>query len=210
MSKKSTVKVAPTLAPPTPLSRRLIRSAIGFSVGVAVGLAPFLGRVSVPGFSALLSLFPEELQTPLLPLSAFLMGIIAAGTQFYSGTKLSIRALEQNGQKTLKVLLTTFVLLLAVYFFLVERAHYGNLVVPTVTGVIRLKSCPCKSSISDAECLMELSANPNKVESCWGRTQVRLSELALSVIYLTLTGSFVGFVGLLLLQEQKKSSVQKK
>src|SRR4051812_25046827 len=77
-----------TFSPPTPLAKRFVRSVLGFGVGVGLGLAPFLGKLGVPGFSALLSLFPEALSAFLIPVSAFLMGMLAAVTQFYSGLAL--------------------------------------------------------------------------------------------------------------------------
>src|SRR5437016_3481091 len=75
--------------PPPPLARRWIRYLLGFGVSVAIGLAPYLGKVHVPLFSPLLDLIPESLQTTILPLSSALMGIVAVGVQWYGGERLT-------------------------------------------------------------------------------------------------------------------------
>src|ERR1700749_4631878 len=60
-----------------------VRLLLGFGVAVGVGLAPLLGKTGLPGFFTLLSMLPAILRTTAIPLSSFIMGILAVGVQFY-------------------------------------------------------------------------------------------------------------------------------
>lgn len=194
------------ISPPTPLAKRLVRTVLGFGVGIGVGLAPFLGNLDIPLFLPLLSLFPITLREFLLPTSAFLMGVIAAGTQFYSGFNLASNASRYYAKRALAVISGSLLLLLFLYVNFVETVHFDeNRTVSYVIGLERKASCSCDKDASDADCIFKRSANPNGIEGCWPKTQVALGEFSLSVVYLFLTGSFAFFVGLLLLQESAKS-----
>ena len=103
------------LLPPESFVRRWVRAVLGFSVGVAVGLAPFLGEFDTPGFTPLLSLFPPTLKSVLLPTSAFLMGTIGAVSQFYSGLPIKINSLKAYAKRIIILMLVTFFLLLLSY-----------------------------------------------------------------------------------------------
>src|SRR5215469_3210132 len=59
-----------------------VRYLLGFSVSIAVGLAPYLGLVGVPLFTPLLSLIPQSLQSIAIPISIASMGIIAVLVQW--------------------------------------------------------------------------------------------------------------------------------
>lgn len=53
--------------PPPPLARQLVHYILGFGVSVAVGLAPYLGRVNVPLFDSLLKLIPTSIHDTVFP-----------------------------------------------------------------------------------------------------------------------------------------------
>lgn len=193
--------------PVTPFARRFIRMALGFGVGVGIGLAPFLGTIGVPGFAALISLFPETLKFFLIPSSAFLMGVIAVGAQFYSTGK-PIGHVNLGKLMRRCALLTGggLLVLVVAYFILVARVSFTeSLVIPFVVGLDRDEACECSPSISDSQCIIEISANPGSIETCWGSRQIRLGELTLSLLYLGVTGAFGFLIGLVLLQEQAKT-----
>ena len=76
-----------TITPATSLSKKFVRYIIGFGVGVAVGLAPYLGILNVPFFKPLLSLIPEAVRGTAIPLSAALMGIVAVVIQSYGSER---------------------------------------------------------------------------------------------------------------------------
>lgn len=189
--------------PPSELARRFVRYVVGFGVGVAIGLAPFLGVLRVPGFEALVSLYPLELRATLIPLSAFLMGLVAVVVQFYAGESLSRRAIGRRFRRGLAVLLAGFVALIVLYSVFVVRVDYdgGQRTAAVAIGWSRLPSCGC-GVVSDVDCLRELSLSSPAIESCWGGRQLQLVRLALTLSYLLVTGGFGALAGLLLLSER--------
>jgi len=191
--------------PPTPIAKRFVRYLVGFGVGVGLGSAPFLGTLGVPGFSALVDLFPLTLQGRIVSLSPFLMGIVALAVQFYAGERISKRALRRRFGVSLLLLLAGFFVFVVLYFLFVREVTIrgGEATARYVVGWQRVESCGCPPQLSDAECIAELSLDPARVESCWGTRAVRLSELALTVAYLLLIGGFAALVGLLLLRDGK-------
>jgi hypothetical protein len=194
-------------APPTPLARRLVRYVVGFGIGVGLGMAPFLGKV--PGMEALLQLFPANMHEMLLPLSVFLMGLVAVAVQFYSSESISRQALRRRFSIGLSCLLAGLALFLILYSTFVERFPYrqpnGEVQsTPVILGFSRTAGCRCEPRIVDAKCLEQLTLQPGAIESCWGSRPVRLVRLSFSFSYLLLTGGFAALIGLLLLQEQSR------
>jgi hypothetical protein len=193
--------MAPLRLPPR--ARRFVRYVVGFGVGAAVGTAPFLGKVHVPGFDAVLALFPRDLRDVLIPLSAFAMGLVAVAVQFQgdeAGT--SPRRLGTLFRRTLVGLVSLFVVLVALYSLWVVRVPIGEAgrTVAVVVSWQRLAppGCPCQTS-SDLQCIGELSLNPAAIETCWGSGPLRVVRLVLSLIYLGLTSGFGALIGLLIL-----------
>lgn len=203
-------------AAPTALGRKYVRYVVGFGVGVAVGMAPFLGLLDVPLFAPLLSMFPASVRATAIPLSAFLMGLVAVGIQFASGERVSRRWLRWSFMVTFLALVVGLVVLLSLYT--------GNvLTVPNVEGAdgrtldVRLvvggdrpdpppPGCECPQTLGDVSCIQEIGFE--NAAACWGRRQVARAEQALTLAYLFLTGGFGALIGLLLLQEgsRKKAS----
>lgn len=202
--------MAETFEPPTPLARRLVRYLVGFGVGVALGSAPWLGTLQVPGFTALLDLFPYGLQARFVALAPFLMGVLAVAVQFYGERRLSQARLRRLFRWTLLTLGITFVVLVIVYTLVVVDVPYrgGDRTARFVVGFERLETCPCPVEWSDAQCLQE-RLDPARVEACWSRITVRLFELFLTLAYLGLIGGFGALVGLLLLTEQRRRRARK-
>lgn len=190
--------------PPTPLTRRLIRYILGFSVSVAVGLAPYLGRVEVPLFDSLLKLIPESIQDTVLPLSAALMGIVAVVIQWYGGARVTHAWLDRYFKLTLLVVVLSFVTLFVVHNFAVVKVEYlgGKGSKTFLVGFARPNREPCTPEMSDPECIKHLTLDDAAVESHWGSNQIRLAKLALISPYLLFTGSFGVLIGLLLLRDQ--------
>jgi hypothetical protein len=196
-------------APPTPLARRYVRYVLGFGVGVAVGLAPFLDRLDVPLFVPLLSVFPDSLRSTAVPLSSFVMGLVAVGIQFAAGERVPRRRIRRWFAIAFVAILAGLVVVAVLYTELVrvipgvaEVEGERALNVPIVVGFSRpeppLAGCGCEQRQDDVECIREIGfAN---VDKCWGR-KVRRSELVLTLSYLFVTGSFGALIGLLLLQE---------
>ncbi len=188
------------IKPPTALTRRFVRSVLGFSVGVAIGLAPFLGEVNLPGFRALLNLLPLQLRDGLISLSAFLMGLVAVSLQFYSTEKVSLAKIRKLFRWAIGIIIVGFLLLVALYNEFIVRVPRGRENVSVMISSSRTQECSCGQA-SDTLCIQELSLNPAAIEHCWGSRPLRRIGLMLTVSYLVLTGGFGALVGLLLLQE---------
>jgi hypothetical protein len=188
-----------TIPPPTPLARRFVRSVLGFGVGIGLGLAPFLGKVV--GIDALLNLYPEEMHASLIPLSAFLMGIVAAAVQYYAGEGISRTHLRLWFRRSLIGLLCGFFLFIILYTALVEQVSSRNtpLVIPWSD---RLATCGCPPTLSNLQCIKQITIAPEALASCWGSGPLKWSRLLLSVSYLLVIGGFGALIGLLLLREE--------
>lgn len=192
--------------PPTALSRRFVRYLVGFGVGVALGLAPFLGTVGVPGFVPLADLLPLTLQERVRALAPIVMGVLAVVVQFGSGARTSQRRLRRRFALTLVALGGGFLLLVVLQARLVREVDIlgGERTVRYAVGLERPATCDCPPQLSDRECIAQLSLDPARVETCWGTGPTRMSELALTLGYLLVIGGFGGLIGLLLLQEESR------
>jgi TRAP-type C4-dicarboxylate transport system permease small subunit len=198
-------RLGDALPTPPPLARRWAARVVGFGIAVGIGMAPFLGKVA--GVDALLDLFPKNLHGTLLPLSVFLMGIIAVAIQFHSGETIARARLRRRFSFSLSGLLAGLVLFIAFYSLFVKRVPYHpqpgvEESAPVIIAWSRIDTCGCPDGETDLECLRSVSTTPEAIESCWGSRPLQLVRLALSLAYLALTGGFAALVGLLVLQEE--------
>jgi len=69
--------------------RKWVTYVVAFSVSVAIGLAPLLGKLRVPLFSPMLDMIPTYFQDSLITLTSALMGLVAVVVQWFSETGLS-------------------------------------------------------------------------------------------------------------------------
>jgi TIR domain len=191
---------------PFALAGRYVRFVTGFSVGVGIGLAFYLGKINVPGFAALLEAIPFQLRDALVPLSTFLVGLIAVFVQFYAGEAMKegrIRSLFAAGMATV---VTGFILFTLLDALFVTRQKFGEQTVGVVTAATRLPGCECgpQSKVNDKACIQQLSLAEDALASCWGGRSLQLRELSLSLTYLLLIGGFAWLVGLLLLRDEAR------
>ncbi len=191
---------------PFALAGRYVRFVTGFSVGVGIGLAFYLGKIHVPGFAALLEVIPFQLRDALIPLSTFLVGLIAVFVQFYAGEAMKagrIRSLFAAGMATV---VTGFILFTLLGALFVTRQRFGAQTVGVVTAATRLPGCECgpESKVNDKACIQQLSLAEDALASCWGGRSLQLRELSLSLTYLLLIGGFAWLVGLLLLRDEAR------
>jgi hypothetical protein len=189
-------------------TRLLLRYVLGFGVGFGVGMAPFLGRVKVPGFSALLELYPRQMQQYLIPLSAFLLGTVAVAVQYYSYNRRTTATLDRRFGWLLVSLLAAFVILVGLYttFVIAVPIEATGGWAHVVIGWSRSATCGCPPKMSDRECVKEVSLDPTAIDSCWDH--VPLFEFALTIPYLFLLSGFVALVGLLLFKEKDREAGQ--
>jgi hypothetical protein len=202
----------PRLSDLPPEVRRFVIYVGGFSVVVGVGLAPFLGKVKVKGFAPLLELFPFQLREGvLIPLSTFLMGLIAAGVQFNAGERVAARRIRRQFHAGLGAMCLGLFLFTGLYFEFVRFPSFGGHSVAVIVSDHRnpAPGCGCPQGSEDEACIQFLSLEPEAIKSCWGGPSLRHRELVLSLSYLFLTGGFATLIGLLVLrlgqQERRKS-----
>jgi hypothetical protein len=192
------------IAPPTPLARQYVRLVVGFSVGVGLGMAPFLGALKVPGFKDLLSLYPDDLRDPLVATGAFLMGVVAVVIQFYAGEQVSRNDVRRLFRRTLIVVGVALVLLVVLWVQYVLLVPTTGEPASFIVAGDRLPTCPCDAAISKIECVQRLGARPGGVSRCWSDEAAKWVSLALFASYFLLTGGFGALIGLLMLQKAAK------
>lgn len=175
---------------------------LGLGVGVAVGLAPLLGKARIPGFAALLELYPESLRATAIPLASFLMGIVAASVQFY----FQLGKHKRFGKwfaASAALAVISLLALTQIYAESVTVVTYegGRLHVPYVTGFgDRPQSCAkCPSGMSNEECIQGLPT-PALIASCFGEARTRHAQEALLYSYLGSMLFFGALVGFLILK----------
>ena len=84
---------SPALPAPPAATRRWVAALLALAVTVPLSMAPLLGSLKIPGFEALLSLFPHSLQQTALPLASVAShvgspAVIALRQEWYAvGTK---------------------------------------------------------------------------------------------------------------------------
>jgi hypothetical protein len=199
-------KSAPPSIPPPPTkeARDLIRYILGFGVGVAAGLALYLGKLRIPIFSPLLDLIPLDRQNVIIPLSSAVMGTVAVVVQWYAHDRLSTSWLKRLFHKTLRFLVVAFISLVVAHAITVRTVEIkgGEEAVAFQVGFVRPVKAPCGADVGDAECIERLTLDPAKIASFWGDMQVNLAGLWLIFSYLGLTGSFGVLVGALLLRQR--------
>ena len=203
----ATPTTAAPLPPPPPLARKLWRSILAFGVTFVVGLAPYLGRVRVPGFTPLLSLIPTSIQDTAIPVSAAVMGMVAVRIQWSGFDKLSQVWLNKWFKPTLSLFVLGAITITVLHIFVVTRVQFlgGKDAESFVVGFVRPNRPPCTEEISDAECIKYLTFDPARIESFWGDRQVRIAKICLVLTYVALISSFGVLVGLLVLKQLSMS-----
>lgn len=193
----------PDLPPPPGMAERLGKYILGFGVSFAIGLAPYLGKLKVPGFDALLTVIPLSLQPIAIPLSSLLMGVVAVTVQWMGTERRVGPRLKRWFKRTLIAILVAFALFLVAQFFLVVRIHVpaANETVSFVVGFSDPARPPCEDTRSKPLCVKRLTLDEAEIEAYWGSSQIQLTKLVLLVLYLGLTAGFGALVGLLVLKE---------
>src|SRR5436305_6589365 len=95
-----------------PLASTFIRYLLGFSVSVGLGLAPYLGKLDIPGFSPMLSLIPDSLQNVAIPLSTAAMGIVTIWVQRYGSERVGTVRVSAWFTRTFTVCLAMLVVII--------------------------------------------------------------------------------------------------
>ena len=182
-------------SPPTTLARLYARYVVGFGVGVAVAMAPFLGSIGVPLFTPLASLLPHYERGTATAVAGLVGGLGAMILEFYSMERQSGRRLRRLFPALLVVLLVMLgvLLLLNSLFVLVLPIQGGQQEVSILISGARTAQCPCPGTMSDLQCLQSMGLAKTAIEECWGLRQLRLLRFA----YVAAYGAVIGLFGLL-------------
>ena len=210
----------PPEKPPTAFSSDLGSRIRWFGIWFLVGLAPFLGKVKVPGFSALIEMYPRSLQGWLIPLSGIFMGMMAVAAEFVSFQRSSDRTLARWFGWNVGIFALSLILLTTVYIFTVvqvertlpdkpdEPSATVNLAVITgsrsVPAQFAGSDCKCIPGQAAERCIADISLKPANVATCFGGERIAISTLALVLLYLAVTGSFVAAVAMLVIQQRSR------
>lgn len=188
-----------------PLIARWIRCLLGLTIGVAVGLAPYLGKYDVPLFDSLLKLIPNSLQDIVPIVSASLMSVVAIAIQFFDQTRVNSRKLKKAFKVTLIIAVISLITFIVVHLFVVVKVPYlgGTASETFLVGFNKPGKPPCTPEMSKAACIQRISLNVGKVEAYWGDSQIRTAKLVLLLVYLAFTGALGLLVGFLVLINPK-------
>lgn len=207
----------PPIKAPTRVASDLARRILGFGVWFAIGLAPFLGKIRVPLFTAVIEMYPAELQAWLIPLSGLLMGMIAVTIDYASDRKKNTKAFQAGIHRwfvrTVAVFGVSFVTLVALYVFAVVRMEQrlpGDQSVSRaiVTGTQEVpprppgSACECPVGQDAEQCIGDISLDPANIRTCFGSNRVARATLALALLYLLVTGAFAAAVGIQLVGQR--------
>jgi hypothetical protein len=193
---------------PTATSRKWLSWLLGFGVTVPLGLAPFLGNLDVPGFSPLLSLFPElpfNTQTIVIPISSFVMGVMAVIVQFFSEDKHSKKTVRNKFYRSVILMAFFGICLVSLHTItVVQKPLQGSdRSVSVMVGFSRPETCKeCTQEMSNVECLTKTSLDPSRILTCWIERQIQISFLLLFLSYLVVTGCFGWMIGLLIVRRR--------
>src|SRR5438445_6856831 len=175
-----------------PTATALVKYLLGFGVSVAVGLAPYLGRVRVPLFTPMLSLIPQTIQGIAIPLSSASMGIVAVVVQWYGSRQVSKDWSSRVFVRTLIFSIVFLLALVVVEMLAVERIYLPATgeTVSFAVGFAYPKRAQCEG-LSRAKCIeQKLVLDPDTISSYFGDAQVKIADLLLVLIYTAFMSSF--------------------
>jgi hypothetical protein len=197
-------KEAPTDAKLPSIAGQWVRYLLGFSVSVAVGLAPYLGKVHVPLFTPLLSFIPLFVQDVAIPLSSAAMGIVAAYVQWHGSSRISQEWASRMFLRTLMSAALFLFVLAVVEMLAVERIFVPATgeTVSLVVGFAFPDKLPCVG-LSRAQCISNrLGLDPSAIETYFGGIQVKGAQVLLVLVYTLFMSSFGALVGVLVIAKR--------
>ncbi len=191
----------PVLPAPPPATRRWLSALLALAVTVPLSMAPLLGNLEIPGFKALLSLFPRGLQDTALPLASLAMALVAVSVQFFSRDKFSGRKLRRA---FIALVAALFILLLALAWrhsqtVVAMKVGPEGETASFVVSAQRSASCPCPADRGDAECIQRLGLDGSRLPVCWSEREIRGNSFVLLLLYVLLMSGLGALVGLLVM-----------
>jgi hypothetical protein len=196
-----------------PHTRKYLRYMIAFGVSVAIGLSPLLGNVNIPGFTAILTLFPLSLRSTVIPFAAFIMALPALAVQFYALDRSKLGTLRRWFKYAIgSALLAAVALFIGFMQVVVAAVPPGtDQTLRYVIGPEMRSKCPCVAkSLEIEQCIGQaITADPVQVEGCYPRSAVQFNKTIISLIYFAMMASFGTAIGVLILREGVKHAQPK-
>ncbi len=177
------------------LSSHWIELILGFSVSVAVGLIPYLGKI-VPLFTPMLAIIPDSVQPLAIPLSAAAMGIVAVLVQWVAIQKMQVEQSNRWFRRVVICCVVALVALMAIETVAVVRVDVPavGLTVSFAVGPSHPGTPPC-SGLSRADCIEhQLSLEEARIDSYFGEGWVSITKFVLVVVYTTFMATFGALV----------------
>jgi hypothetical protein len=183
------------------LREHWVQLVLGFSVSVAAGMLPYLGKF-VPLFTPMLAILPEAVQPVAIPLSAAAMGITAALIQWRDIQKLQPTQTKIWFGRTLVLCIVALVALAGVETTAVVRVD-----VPAVKGTVSFAvgpftpgTAPC-AGLSRADCIShQLSLDEARIDSYFGEGWVDITKFVLVIVYTIFMSTFGALVVMLAIE----------
>lgn len=200
------------LAPLTPLGSKYLRYLLSFMVTLSIGLLPLWGGKL--GFTAILDVFPRDLQSVVIPWASLLISITAVGVQFFGGDASHAHWLKSAFAGTFVLLVLLVFVLFAAYQRTVVRVEVpgAHSKIAYVVGEKMLGTCPCvKENRPMQTCIGSLiSVNPDEVSACYSPEEISNGNTILSLLYMGVMFSLGLLIGLLVLKEALPAATTRK
>ncbi len=203
---------SPPLPAPPAATRRWVAALLALAVTVPISMAPLLGSLKIPGFRALLSLFPESLQQSALPLASVAMALVAVSVQFFSRESFSGRKLTRAFTILVAALFLLLMLLAWRHNQTVVRMDVGqdNVQAAYVVAAQRRADCPCPANSGDAHCIMRIGLDPSRLPLCWPERDIRQNSFVLTLLYVLLMSGLGALVGLLVMVRTQRRTTRRR
>jgi len=188
---------------------KYLRYILAFGVTLVVGLAPLLGKVHVPLFTAILDVFPLNVSESLIPFAAFIMTFPAVAVQFFGEDVIASTDLNRWFLWTFAFIAPLTIALYVYYSFTVTLVNFEGQkgMAAYVTGTHMLPTCPCthQPPLQITSCIgNRITLNPAEVTDCYPAAEINPRKAILSALYMMLMLGFGMLIGLLVLKEQQR------
>ena len=196
-----------------PRAARFLKYLLSFVGTLGVGVSPLLLGDKIPGFRAILDVFPADLQD-VIPWASLLMSVTAVGVQFFGDEAIDARRLKHGFIATYVMLVLSIFLLYFQYKATVIRLQVpgADAKVAYLIGSTMRPACECaKRGLQIRECIGRvISVNPDEVAACYPLQEITTRATILSALYMFVMFSLGTLIGLLVLREPSAITEPKK
>jgi hypothetical protein len=200
------------LIPLTPPTRKYLRYILSFVVTFGVGLVPLWGGKLIPGFRAILDVYPTELRD-VIPFASLIMSATAVGVQFFLGDAVRPRRLKISFIATFVIFIVLILATYITYTAVVIRIQVpaSQQLVAYLVGSEPLPTCDCaKRQLEIRRCIgFAISVNPDEVAACFSREEISRRKYVLATLYMLVMLSLGLLIGFLMLKEATKAQPAK-